>query len=742
MPLGFFKLNSLRSRLMLLVALAIAPTVLMTLINGWEEHSRAISVAEENLQRLTRLAATNEAQSIENAHQILRDLASVPDLLADKGKCEALLRTILKRNTTFANFGLIQRNGDVTCSAVPSSQPVNLGDRPHFKQAIAERRFIAGNYVFGRVIQKHTINLTYPIIDDDQVVTAVVFAAMDLAKLDAFISGISLPPGSVLTTVDVEGSIISRRPDPQQWFGKKVPENLFKAMKQEPDRALVLTGTDGVERLHAFARIGTPEVSEYALTIGIPSQIITATARHEQLRALVALAATVSMALLAAWFIGDILIVRRVHHLANIANRIASGSLDTRTGMRYRNEEISQLARSLDHMADALQKKQAKQDHAEQELRAADKRKDEFLAMLAHELRNPLAPISAAAQLLKLQHANHPRIAKTSEIIARQVEHMTGLVNDLLDVSRVTRGLVVLVEEPQDIRQVIDSAVEQAAPLIESRGHALTLDLPREPAGVLGDHKRLVQIIVNLLNNAAKYTPEGGAIRLRVSLFPQKVELAVSDNGIGMAPDLVQRVFDLFAQAERTSDRSQGGLGLGLALVKSLVELHRGMVEASSPGLGMGSCFTVCLPRIPFEALKVQRLEGEQPAQIKPVTPLKILIAEDNVDAANALALFLEASGHDILVAHSAGEALKLADTSSPQICLIDIGLPDMNGNELVRHLQLLPQCASAIFIAITGYSQEQGRAAALAAGFDHYFVKPVDTLRLSALLAEISTRR
>lgn len=602
----FFKLHSLRSRLLLLVALAIAPTVLMTLVNNWDEHNRVINIAEENLQRLTRLAATNEAQSIENAHQILRDLSSVPDLLADKDKCEALLRTILQKNTTFANFGLIQMNGDVSCSAVPSPQRVNLGDRLHFKRAVAERRFIAGNYVFGRVIQKHTINLTYPVTDGDQNIVAVVFAAMDLAELDAFINDISLPPGSVLITADAEGSIISRRPDPQQWFGKKLSENMLNAMQQTPARALLLAGTDGVERLHAFARIGPPQLSEYALTIGIPSQIITAAARREQLRALAALAATISMALLAAWFIGDILIVRRIHRLAYIADRIASGSLDTRTDIRYGNEEISQLARSLDHMADALQTKQAQQDRAEQELRAADKRKDEFLAMLAHELRNPLAPISAGAQLLRLQNADNPHIAQISEIMTRQVEHMTSLVNDLLDVSRVTRGLVVLAKEPEDMRQIVERAVEQSSPLIQSRNHVLTLDLPREPTGVLGDHKRLVQIVVNLLNNAAKYTPEGGEIHLRLSQSLQKVELEVSDNGIGMAPELVQQVFELFVQAERTPDRSQGGLGLGLALVKSLVELHNGTVEASSPGPGMGSRFTVHLPRVLFEQRMVQ----------------------------------------------------------------------------------------------------------------------------------------
>lgn len=292
------------------------------------------------------------------------------------------------------------------------------------------------------------------------------------------------------------------------------------------------------------------------------------------------------------------------------------------------------------------------------------------------------------------------------------------------------------------MRQIVERAVEQASPLIQSRNQVLTLDLPHEPTSVFGDHKRLVQIVVNLLNNAAKYTPEGGAIHLRLGQSLQKVELKVSDNGIGMAPELVPQVFDLFVQAERTADRSQGGLGLGLSLVKSLVELHNGTVEARSLGLGMGSHFTVHLPRVLFERHRAQRSEGSQPAQIPVTTPLQILIVEDNNDAACALALLLKAAGHHVFVVQTACEALQVVSSNSPQVCLIDIGLPDMDGNELVRRLHTLPQCAGAVFIAVSGYGQEQDRATSLAAGFKHYFVKPVDTLHLSTLLAEISSRR
>jgi signal transduction histidine kinase/ActR/RegA family two-component response regulator len=742
MTIRLFKFNSLRSRLILLVALAIAPSVVMTLYTGWKERQQAIATAEEHLQRLTSLAATNEAKSLEGARQILIDLSGIPDLLGDSQKCSALFRTILQKNPGYANFGLVQLNGDVTCSAIPSFKPVNLADRTHFKRAIEERRFIAGNYVFGRVIQKHTINLTYPVTNAENEVVAVVFAALDLAELDKFISGINLPAGSILVTADTEGTIISRRPHPEQWFGVKVSPQMVEAMSRDQRHPQILAGPDGVERLHAFARIGTPDVSDFTVTIGMPSEQIVGPAWRDQITALAALCATMLLALVATWLVGNAMIVRRVKALVDTAEKIASGRLDARTGIPYGGEELGYLARALDRMAEALQRKEAEHHRAEEELRAADKRKDEFLAMLAHELRNPLAPISAAAQLLKLVHLDEARVKHTSDIVARQVDHMTRLVDDLLDVSRVTRGLVTLTKEPLDIKNIVSDAVEQVGPLIESRGHRLELQLPQESAGVLGDQKRLVQVIANLLNNSAKYTPDGGRIVLRLEVRPREVVLTVVDNGIGMEPDLVLRVFDLFAQAERTSDRSQGGLGLGLALVKSLVTLHGGSVQASSTGVGKGSTFTVRLPRLIGVPTVSAHGGFEVPGRPAYAKALRVMIVDDNADAAHTLEMFLHASGHDVIVEYKAFTAIERARIETPGVCLLDIGLPDIDGNELARRLRSIPTMAEAVLIAVTGYGQEQDREKSFAAGFDYHFVKPVDTAKLAALLEEIGARR
>ena len=725
---------------MLLVALAITPLAVMTILSGIREREHAIKASEENLRRLTGMAAANEAQSIEGARQILVDLASVPDLLGDTAKCTSLLSDVLDRNEGFVNFGLIQLNGDVTCSAVPLLHPVNLGDRSHFRRAIAERRFIAGDYVFGRVIKKHTINLTYPVIDRTGKVLAVVFAAMDLEGLDTFINDINLPPGSLLATVDARGTIISRRPDPERFFGTRISSATLEAMATAGQRAVTLRGEDGVERLHTFARVGAPALTDYAVTIGIPTETILSAARHDQLMSLLGLAATTMLALLAAWLVGDVLIVQRVRKLMDTAERIAAGDLEARSGIGYGREEIGNLAQALDRMAAALQKKETARSLAERELRAADQRKDEFLAMLAHELRNPLAPISTGAHLLKLLHSDNAQITQTCSIIVRQVDHMTSLVDDLLDVSRVTRGLVSLSTQVLDLKRVVDDAAEQIRPLIAARRHRVVIDLPPVPAHVKGDHKRLVQVCANLLGNATKYTPEGGTIRLGLHADGADWVLSVDDDGIGMETGLVERVFDLFTQAERTPDRSQGGLGLGLALVKSLVELHGGSVRAYSPGLGKGSTFTVRLPRFTQDVAAAPA--PADAALADGVAPLRMLLVDDNVDAVHTLQLFLRSAGHHVEVAYSATDALELAKVMAPDVCLLDIGLPDFDGNELARRLRQLPQAAGSTLIAMTGYGRQQDRDASMAAGFDHYLVKPVNTAQLGDILAAAAETR
>jgi PAS domain S-box-containing protein len=375
---------------------------------------------------------------------------------------------------------------------------------------------------------------------------------------------------------------------------------------------------------------------------------------------------------------------------------------------------------------------------SEERLRQADRRKDEFLAMLAHELRNPLAPISAAAELLQIVKLDEDRVRRTSQIIGRQVSHMTSLVDDLLDVSRVTRGLVELENAPLDINHIVADAVEQATPLVRARRHHLELRLTPDAGIVQGDRKRLVQVLSNLLNNAAKYTHEGGNIQVRTSVRDTHVLIEVADNGIGMAPELTLRAFDLFAQAERSSDRSLGGLGLGLALVRSLVELHHGTASCESAGIGQGSKFTICLPRLHTQEDRLGARQSGDRTLLQQAPGLRIMVVDDNIDAAAMLAMLLEAAGHQVVVEHSARKALLRAGQEHPEVCLLDIGLPEIDGNELAQRLRADPATAGAVLIAVTGYGQEKDLAQSQAAGFDHHLVKPVDTRALAAILASI----
>jgi len=371
-------------------------------------------------------------------------------------------------------------------------------------------------------------------------------------------------------------------------------------------------------------------------------------------------------------------------------------------------------------------------------LQEADARKDEFLAMLAHELRNPLSPISAATQIMALSNYEASHVRASAQIIERQVKHMVGLVDDLLDVSRVTRGLVNIEKLPQDMSAVIASSLEQVKPLMESKQHQLTVDLTTQPAKVLGDHKRLVQIISNLLNNAAKYTQNNGHIKLTMDVEHDNVIIKVKDNGLGILPEEQEVIFELFAQAKRSSDRSQGGLGIGLALVKSMLKLHNGTVTCRSEGLEKGSEFTVTLPA--WHA----HTSTELPKETTPLDSeqsLSILVVDDNVDAATSLATLIELYGHEVLTEHDSLKALALINQTKPRVCILDIGLPKMNGYELAKCIKANPATAHATLIAVTGYGQESDIKTAFESGFDHHVVKPVDCDRLMELIHEVADK-
>ncbi len=407
-------------------------------------------------------------------------------------------------------------------------------------------------------------------------------------------------------------------------------------------------------------------------------------------------------------------------------------------------------------VADAIEKvdnqREMATQHAEldrlyREARESDRRKDEFLAMLAHELRNPLAPIRNASKVLRLNP--DPEIQRQmGEVIDRQIGHMGRLLDDLLDVSRISRGRITLRREGVDLDEAVNRAVETVRPPADHLGPTLTVTPAAQPITLTADPTRFEQVLINLLTNALKYTDPGGEVRVSVEAAPGEAIVRVSDTGVGIAPEMLSRVFDLFAQADRSLDRSQGGLGIGLTLVRLLVELHGGTVSASSPGLGRGSEFVVRLPTA-FEetspssvAVGLAGADGvagaDGGAGAVDVVRRRILILDDNAPAAESLAMLVDLSGHEARVAHNGEVALALAPKFRPDVVLLDIGLPGMDGYEVARRLRGLPDAVPTLrLIAVTGYGRDDDRRRGLDAGIDHHLVKPVDYQILERLINE-----
>ncbi len=370
---------------------------------------------------------------------------------------------------------------------------------------------------------------------------------------------------------------------------------------------------------------------------------------------------------------------------------------------------------------------------AEAALREADRRKDEFLATLAHELRNPLAPIRQATFISKAPAATEAQKRWSNDVVERQVRHMSLLLDDLLDISRVTRGTLVLRLQPADLTSMVDAAVETARPAIDGKRHTLIIEVPDDPIRFSADPLRMAQILSNLLTNAAKYTDPEGHIRLTARCEGDEIIIRVSDTGIGISAEALPRIFAMFSQIPSARDRSEGGLGIGLALTKGLVELHGGKIEAHSPGLGRGSEFIVRLPR--KHAAETSSGAPTSVADSHPLARRRVLIADDNRDAADTLAELLRMEGHHVKLAHDGPGALAVFGAFHPEIVLLDIGMPGLSGYEVARKMRQSDPGSGVRLIAITGWGQENDKERAFAAGFDYHLTKPVDLRRMSELI-------
>jgi signal transduction histidine kinase len=397
----------------------------------------------------------------------------------------------------------------------------------------------------------------------------------------------------------------------------------------------------------------------------------------------------------------------------------------TRLALERKTQE---LARAL-----AAQKEIEAELHQQRDWRDADRRKDEFLATLAHELRNPLAPIRQAALISKAPTATDAQKRWSHDVIDRQVQHMSLLLDDLLDISRVTRGTLALRMQSTELATVIDTAVETARPTIDSKRHVLTVDTPPEPIHFTADPLRVAQVLSNLLTNAAKYTDPEGQIRVIARCEADNVVICVADSGIGISATALPRVFNMFSQVHSTTDRSEGGLGIGLALAQGLIELHGGTIEARSAGLGCGSEFTVRLPR--RVGVGVVKSTFNSVPTTRATLSRRILIADDNRDSAETLAALLRMEGHEVTSVHDGPVALSVFGELKPDVALLDIGMPGLTGYEVARKMRQSAPRVPLTLIAITGWGQDIDKERAFAAGFDHHLTKPVDPQSLAELL-------
>ena len=404
-------------------------------------------------------------------------------------------------------------------------------------------------------------------------------------------------------------------------------------------------------------------------------------------------------------------------------------------------DEVAVMELVCDQIAAALERARLVDElrRSAQELRAADERKDQFLAMLGHELRNPLAPVHNAVKLMQRTAAPNPQLQRVMEAADRQLAHMTRLLDDLLDVSRIRNGKIELRRQVIDLRDAVRDAVHATEALVVTRSHELEVSLPGEPLPVNGDPARLAQVFANLLNNAAKYTDRGGHLRLSARRDGEVLTVAVQDDGIGISPEMLPRIFDVFVQADQASDRALGGLGLGLTLVRTLVELHGGTIHAESRGLGHGSELVIRLPATDecIEPRTAPDLAASTPPLVERGRPAEIVLVEDNVDIRDSLRALLELRGHAVHEAEDGRAGVELIRGRAPRVALVDIGLPGLDGYQVARELRSTP--LSTRLVAMTGYGRPEDRQRALEAGFDAHLVKPVDFDELSRLLDRLS---
>ena len=613
--MAWFSLASLRTRLLLLVFLAVIPALGLTLYTNLEERQLRKTLVQEHAMRLSRLVSADYERLIEDARQLLMTLARFPAVRERNRACNAFFADLLTQNSSYANLGVIDAEGNVICTAVPITDQVYLGDRVYFRGAVETRDFAIGEYQVGRITDKATVNFGYPVVDDEDHVRAVVFAALDLDWLNDLARQAGLPPGTMLTVIDRNGTILSRYPNEGEWVGKLMPEALvLKAiLAQRGHGTIDAPGTDGIPRLFSFAPFGGAVRSADAyVSVGIPAAVAFAGVNRILARNLAALVLVAGLALAAAWVGGNLFIVRQIRALVEATGRVAAGELGARTGLPQGQGELSQLASAFDQMAESLERAHERR-LLEEELRRknyqleqqnlavheANRLKTEFVSMVSHELRIPLTSIQGYAELLLEDKQITEAQRESLTIVEKNVDRLLGLINDLLDLSCIEAGRVDLHRTSLDLAHLIPEVAGSLRPLIEAKQQRLRLDLGEALPAVWADQDRVTQILTNLISNAHKYTLAEGSITVAARRDDGFVRVDVSDTGIGLSPEDQAQLFTKFFRAQRSP--RVASTGLGLVITRLLVELHGGRITVSSAP-GQGSTFSFSLPALEVSA--------------------------------------------------------------------------------------------------------------------------------------------
>lgn len=731
---------------MLLVIGTLLPVVAFSGLVVLRLANQERAAIERRLSHSSRLMAAAVEREMGSSIRALQALAGSERL--DRGELEGFYQEALRvwrTQPSWLTILLLTPDGrQLVNTGVPWGTALPRVNEPgSLSRIVRTLQPTVGDLAQGRLSKIWAFPVRVPVLVDGKL-RYVLTAAITQRSLTDVVTR-QLPPDEewTRTVIDRQGRVVARTRAPERYVGQLGTPSFLRGVRSAMGGVFRDTSLDGVAVYVAFQRA---PASGWTAVVTAPVSSLERPVRRSML-VLTALGLALLLISGAGAFFASRRISRSLESAALAADALAHGGRPAVEPAVV--AEVARLVEALERSAELLSQRERERDEnlaraeaSRVEAETANRAKDEFLAMLGHELRNPLSPIVTALELLKLRGE-----AATRElsIIDRQVHHLSRLVDDLLDISRITRNKIELKKEPVELSEVIAKGVEMASPLFEQRRHRLMVDVPPAGLKVSGDPVRLAQVVSNLLTNAARYTAPGGDVRVRAWREGGKVGLSVTDNGQGMPPGLVPQVFDLFVQGPRSLDRQEGGLGIGLTLVRSLVTLHGGDVEASSGGTGQGSTFLVRLPALD----EVENLPAapEAAGALEPVPrdsarPLRVLVVDDNQDAADLLSAFLTLGGHEVFTAHDGPGALAILSRFAPDVAVLDIGLPVMDGYELVARIREKLGLEAPAVIAVTGYGQEDDHARSRAAGFRHHFVKPVEPRALLAAIREAAEDR